>query len=348
MFSSVSDAVLGFFEQILEFFHDLFVPVFGDNSWGWAIIALTVVVRIALLPLAVKQTRSMRATQRVQPMMREIQKKYKVDRELMKKDPEQYRKKRQKLNEEMMALYKREGVNPAASCLPLLAQAPIFLALFWTLNRSDDLGGAPFYFITASTDVAREQGLAALASSASWTGWLLILLMSGTLFLTQKQMIARTSAQNGGEPNPMAQQQKILMYVLPVFLAVISFRFPLGILLYWVTTNIWQVAQQAIILREVKSSPDAGAVTAPSPDEPRRRSPGASSGKQEKTESTDEPHLDATDESPHSERSGEHDDAGSSGNDNTTDIGDDTTNPDHLPRRRRRRDDQPDDSSGEE
>lgn len=348
MFSTVADAVLGFFEQILQFFHDLFVPVFGVHSWGWAIIALTVVVRVALLPLAVKQTRSMRATQRVQPMMREIQKKYKVDRELMKKDPEQYRKKRQKLNEEMMALYKREGVNPAASCLPLLAQAPIFLALFWTLNRSDDLGGAPFYFITSATEGARDQGLAALASAAGWTGWLLILLMSGTLFLTQKQMIARTSAQNGDEPNPMAQQQKILMYVLPVFLAVISFRFPLGILLYWVTTNIWQVAQQAVIMREVKSSPDLGAQSAPSPDEPPRRSPGASSGKQEKTESTDEPDLAATNESPRSERSGEHDDAGSSGGSDNTDSGDDKTHPDHLPRRRRRGDDQPDKPSGEE
>lgn len=347
MFSSVADAVLGFFEQILEFFHDIFLPFFGDNSWGWAIIALTVMVRIALLPLAVKQTRSMRATQRVQPMMREIQKKYKVDRDLMKKDPEQYRKKRQKLNEEMMALYKREGVNPAASCLPLLAQAPIFLALFWTLNRSNELGGAPFYFITASTDIAREQGLAALASAASWTGWLLILLMSGTLFLTQKQMIARTAGQQGGESNPMAQQQKILMYVLPVFLAVISFRFPLGILLYWVTTNIWQVAQQAVILREVKTSPESGSQSAPLPEEPRRRSPGASSGQQEKTESTDEPDLDATNESPRSERSGKHDDARSSGT-HSSDIGDETTNPDHLPRRRRRRDDQPDKSSGEE
>jgi len=344
MFSTIADAVLGFFERILEFLHGMFEPLFGVNSWGWAIIALTVVVRIVLLPLAVKQSRSMRATQRVQPLMRELQKKYKVDRALMKKDPEQYRKKRQKLNEEMMALYKREGVNPAASCLPLLAQAPIFIALFWTLNRSDDLRGAPFYFLTA-TEGAQDQGLAALASAAGWTGWLLILLMSGTLFLTQRQMIARTSVQNGDEPNPMAQQQKILMYVLPVFLAVMSFRFPLGILLYWVTTNTWQVAQQAVILREVKSVPEIGVKDAPSPEEPRRRSPGASSGKQEKTEFTDESDLDATDESPSSERSGEHGNPGKPGEIND---GDDTINPDHLPRRQRRRDDRPDDPSGKE
>jgi YidC/Oxa1 family membrane protein insertase len=344
VFSTISSTVLGFFEGILEFLHRVMEPAFGIHAWGWAIIGLTVIVRIALLPLAVKQTRSMRATQRVQPMMREIQKKYKVDRDLMKKDPEQYRKKRQKLNEEMMALYKREGVNPAASCLPLLAQAPIFLALFWTLNRSDDLQGAQFYFFTA-TEGARDAGLAALASAAGWTGWLLILLMSGTLFVTQRQMIARTTAQNGDEPNPMAQQQKILMYVLPVFLAVISFRFPLGILLYWVTTNAWQVAQQAVILREVKTTTLPNTTNPSSTEEPRRRSPGASTGKQEKTESTDEPDLDATDESPRAARPGEHNSSGSAGASNN---GDNTSNPDHLPRRRRRRDNKPDDTSGKE
>lgn len=346
MFSDISSAVLGFFESILEFLYRGVEPLFGVHAWGWAIIALTVVVRIVLLPLAVKQTRSMRATQRVQPMMREIQKKYKVDRDLMKKDPELYRKKRQKLNEEMMALYKREGVNPAASCLPLLAQAPIFLALFWTLIRSDDLQGAQFYFFT-TTPGARDAGLAALAAEAGWPGWLLIFLMSGTLFLTQRQMIARSASQNGDEPNPMAQQQKILMYVLPVFLAVISFRFPLGILLYWVTTNTWQVAQQAVIMREVKASVSQETQTPPSNEEPRRRSPGASTGKQEKTESTDEPDLDATDESPHSARSG-NDDA--TGEPEERSNGGENTNPDHLPRRRRRRneDEQPDDPSGKE
>lgn len=345
MFSTIVDSVLRFFEAILEFLHNVMEPLFGVHAWGWSIIGLTIVVRIVILPLAVKQTRSMRATQRVQPLLREIQKKYKVDRDLMKKDPEQYRKKRQKLNEEMMALYKREGVNPAASCLPLLAQAPIFLALFWTLNRSDDLQGASFYFITSATDAARDAGLAALASAAGWAGWLLIILMSGTLFLTQRQMIARTAATNGGEPNPMAQQQKILMYVLPVFLAVISFRFPLGILLYWVTTNTWQVLQQAVIMREVQSTPAKGASTTPITEEPRRRSPGASSGKQEKTEFTDEPDLDATDESSRSARPGEHDTAGEAEH---RSEGDDPSNPDHLPRRRRRRTDPPGEPSGKE
>ncbi len=287
--ANLRDGVLDLFEGILTFFYNLFEPLLGIHSWGWAIIALTVVVRIFLLPLAIKQTRSMRAMQRLQPQMREVQKKYKVDRELMRKDPEQYRARRAKLNEEMMALYRREGANPAASCLPLLAQAPVFIALFWTLRWMEELEGQPFYFVTAFTSVDNG-GLEVNVSQAGWPGWFLILLMSGTLFWSQKQMMARTAATQAD--NPMAQQQKILLYAMPIFLAVISFQFPLGILLYWVTTNFWQVAQQAIILREVKQEAAAEATTEQAKPEsdapPRRRSPGASSGKRPSATSDDD------------------------------------------------------------
>jgi YidC/Oxa1 family membrane protein insertase len=244
--TNIGDPVVNALTQVLVFFHDLVEPAVGVHSWGWAIVMLTLVVRIAMLPLAIKQTRSMRAMQKLQPQMKELQKKYKVDRSLLKKDPEQYKAKKQKLNEEMMALYQREGANPAASCLPILAQAPIFIALFWTLVRSDDLVGQPFYFITRYVP---ELGLTGPVSGAGWPGWLMIALMSGTMFLAQKQMMARNPAAAEG---PMAQQQKIMLYAMPALLAFISFRFPLGVLLYWVTTNFWQVAQQAIILREVK------------------------------------------------------------------------------------------------
>jgi len=237
-------SILGIFSSILGFIHDLVEPLFGVHSWGWAIIGLTLVVRILLLPLAIKQTRSMKAMQQLQPQMKAIQDKYKTDREMMRKDPDKYRARKQKQQQEMMALYQREGANPAASCLPLLAQAPVFLALFWTLRDEADLIGAPFYFITGVTD----GGLEKLVSTAGWPGWLLIVLMSGTMFFSQKQMMARNAASMAD--NPMAQQQKILLYVMPVFLAAISFQFPLGILLYWVTTNLWQILQQAIILRE--------------------------------------------------------------------------------------------------
>ncbi len=243
--------VLDLFSGLLRFIHDIAEPLFGVHSWGWAIIGLTLIVRILLLPLAIKQTRSMKAIQQLQPEMKAIQEKYKTDREMMRKDPEKYRSRKQKQQQEMMALYQREGANPAASCLPLLAQAPVFIALFWTLVGEAELTGAPFYFFTEAT----PGGLEKIVSGAGWPGWLLIVLMSGTMFFSQKQMMARNAATMAD--NPMAQQQKILLYVMPVFLAVISFQFPLGVLLYWVTTNFWQIVQQAIILREGKKIDDA-------------------------------------------------------------------------------------------
>ena len=293
------DTILDAFQTALTLLHDLIEPLAGVHSWGWAIIALTLIVRVALLPLAIKQTRSMRAMQALQPQMKDLQKKYKVDRSLMKKDPETYKAKKAKLNEEMMALYQREGANPAASCLPLLAQAPIFIALFYTLRRSSELDGQPFYFITSFTSVepGAADGLSAAVSAAGWPGWLLIVLMSGSMFLMQKQMMARNSAQMAD--NPMAQQQKILLYVMPVFLAVISFQFPLGILLYWVTTNLWQVLQQAIILREVKQEAEDGELAdkpggAPGParPEPKRRTSGSATSGSKKKPATPDPSSD--------------------------------------------------------
>jgi YidC/Oxa1 family membrane protein insertase len=263
VWSSIREGALGALEAALTFLHDL-VAFTEPHSWGWAIILLTLVIRVLLLPLAIKQTRSMRAMQALQPQIKELQKKHKVDRELMKKDPEQYKAKKQKLNEEMMALYQREGANPAASCLPLLAQAPIFLALFWMLRDQSQPGEplfeAPFYFFTDFITGGPDDptGLAATVSNAGWPGWMLIALMAGSMFWTMRQMNARTALTQNAEANPMAQQQKLLMYIMPVFLAVISFQFPLGILLYWVTTNLWQIAQQAIILREVKHEVETG------------------------------------------------------------------------------------------
>jgi YidC/Oxa1 family membrane protein insertase len=251
--SQIWNNILDVFERALGGLEQLF-SFTGAASWGWAIIGLTLVIRILLLPLAIKQIRSMRAMQAIQPQMKAIQKKYKVDRDLMKKDPEQYKAKKQKQNEEMMALYQTEGVNPAASCLPLLAQAPVFFALFSILRgeRANELAGQTFYFFTSQA----EQGLTSLVSAAGWPGWLLVILMAATMFVSQKQVMARQAT--AGADNPMAQQQKVLLYVMPVFLAFISLNLPLGVLLYWVTTNAWQAGQQAIMLREVKHEVETG------------------------------------------------------------------------------------------
>jgi YidC/Oxa1 family membrane protein insertase len=243
---AVWNGLLTLIQSGLEVLHNAFDPVFGVHAWGWAIIGLTVVIRVLLLPLAIKQTRSMRAMQTLQPRIKAIQKKHKADRDLMRKDPAKYQERKKKMNEEVMALYKEEGVNPAAGCLPLLLQAPIFFALFRVLNNpdlvlaGDQVAQAPFY-------VFRPLGEAA---NADVFGWLLIVAMGATMFVTQRQMSGRTPAEGA-----QAQQQKIMMFGMPVFLAVIAQSLPIGVLLYWVTTNLWQLGQQAAIIREVKANP---------------------------------------------------------------------------------------------
>lgn len=223
--------------------HDV-LGFFGDDAWGWAIIGLTVVIRVLLLPLAIKQTHSMKAMQALQPEVERIRKKYKVDRDAAKKSPEKVRAQKAKQNEELMALYKERGVNPAASCLPLLLQAPIFFALFRVLNdrelilNGDRIADAPFYVFSPIGE----------AANADVWGWVLIVLMVVTMFVTQRQMQSRVAA-----GSQQMAQQKILMYVMPVFLAFIAQSLPIGVLLYWVTTNLWQMAQQAIIVHEVEA-----------------------------------------------------------------------------------------------
>jgi YidC/Oxa1 family membrane protein insertase len=296
--SQIWNNILDVFEAALSGLHSLFVPIAGVNAWGFAIIALTLIIRVLLLPLAIKQIRSMRAMQALQPQIKALQKKHKIDRELSKKDPEQYRAKKAKLNEEMMALYQEEGVNPAASCLPLLAQAPVFFALFNILRgeRAAELANEPFYFLTRYiSEDAEFSGLGALVSQAFWPGWLLIVLMAATMFISMKQTMARQPTPDGD--NPMAQQQKIMLYVMPPFLAVISFNLPLGVLLYWVTTNAWQAGQQWFMLREVQHEVEDGTLA----DHPggeaaarfkrgksngKRNGPGATGGKGAKGSST--------------------------------------------------------------
>ena len=248
--SGIWNSFLTVIGSALTMLHDVMANVFGDEpAWGWAIIALTLIVRTLLLPLAIKQTRSMRGMQAIQPKVKEIQKKYKVDRDLAKKDPETYQRRKAEMNEKLMALYKEEGVNPASSCLPLLLQMPIFFALFRVLGDDsvEGLADASFYFFTAVTSAdAPFDGLGASVSAAGWPGWLLILMMAGTMFLTQRQMMSRNTAEGA-----QATQQKVMMYVFPVFLAAISFNFPLAVVLYWVTTNIWQGVQQYVMFRTV-------------------------------------------------------------------------------------------------
>ncbi len=238
---------------VLVTFHALWSNIFpADSGWAWglAIVFLVILIRIMLIPLFVKQIKSQRNMQILQPKVKEIQKKHAGDRERQAK--------------ELQALYKETGTNPLSSCLPIIAQAPIFFALFHVLQgiasskpygvmtdqlveqaRNAKIFGAPIYG-TFTHRAETENPTATL-----WVTSILILLMTVTTFLTQRQLIVKNSAPD----NPMVQQQKILLYIFPVIFAISGINFPVGVLLYWFTTNVWTMGQQFYVIR---NSPQAG------------------------------------------------------------------------------------------
>jgi YidC/Oxa1 family membrane protein insertase len=228
---------------VLRLFHDLTFGLFGDYAWTVAIVLLTLTVRLVMMPLAVRQFRSMQAMQNLRPQMKKIQQRYKADRGMMRTDPEKYRAQRQKQQEELAALYKEHNVNPASSCLPLIAQMPIFIALFSVLRSPTvipELVDAPFPIGATLQQPANTAGIIALT---------LLVLMGITTFVQQKQMMGRQAAMADEQ---QMQQQKMMLYIMPVFLTVLGFQLPVGVLVYWVTTNLWQMGQQWYMLREMQ------------------------------------------------------------------------------------------------
>jgi YidC/Oxa1 family membrane protein insertase len=256
---------------ILVMFHGLFsaLGMNPDSGWTWtfSIVGLVVVIRIALIPLFVKQIKSQRNLQLIQPQMKEIQKKYAGDKE--------------KQSAEMMKLYKETGTNPLASCLPIILQAPIFFALFGVLqsiamyNPDDPTYTAQGVFrwdqysdLLASAHDAQIFGVPLYGTfmNADETpnptatrilAIILIICMTTTTFLTQRQLIVKNSAPG----NPMVKQQKILLYVFPVIFAVSGINFPIGVLIYWFTTNLWSMGQQFWVIRN-NPQPDTPAFAA--------------------------------------------------------------------------------------
>ncbi|MDQ3991186.1 MAG: YidC/Oxa1 family membrane protein insertase [Actinomycetota bacterium] len=246
----VWNSLLQLLGNALAFFYDL-IP-----SYGVAIVLLTVAVRILLLPLTVKQTRSMHAMQAIQPKVKELQTKYKGNRP--------------KLNEEMMKLYKENRVNPLGGCLPLLLQLPVFFALYQVLTRTGPNSvlpagsalardimdrGAGFVgdFMNLSCSAAGGAGQAAGVTCptdlmARFPYFALVGLMVFTTWYQQKQMQRATQT-------PQAAQMQMLTKIMPVFLGFISINLPAGVLVYWVTTNAWQMGQQTVMLRSRVPAP---------------------------------------------------------------------------------------------
>lgn len=241
---------------IIVQFHKLFSPIFGEDSgwaWGLSIVCLVVLIRICLIPLFVKQIRATRNMQILQPKIKEIQQRYKNDKE--------------RQSQEMMKLYKETGTNPLSSCLPILVQMPFFFALFHVLNRvsqgrtvgvlTQDLVdsaknahifGAPLA-AKFTDDANKIASLDADITTVRIVTVVMILMMSASQFITQRQLMVKNTDPAAMAANPFAQQQKILMYVFPIMFAVFGVNFPVGVLLYWLTTNVWTMGQQLFVIQ---------------------------------------------------------------------------------------------------
>ncbi|MEU1051547.1 membrane protein insertase YidC [Streptomyces sp. NPDC005876] len=235
-------------------FHSVYGAIFGpDTGWAWglSIVSLVVLIRICLIPLFVKQIKSTRAMQTLQPEMKKIQERYKNDK--------------QRQSEEMMKLYKETGTNPLSSCLPILAQSPFFFALYHVLNgiaTGDTIGvinerllesaqkahifGAPL--AAKFTDGASKvDALGSSLTDVRVVTAIMIVLMSASQFFTQRQLMTKNV--DTTVKTPFMQQQKMLMYVFPVMFAVFGINFPVGVLVYWLTTNVWTMGQQMYVIR---------------------------------------------------------------------------------------------------
>ena len=225
---------------VLQFFHDDV-----GLSWGMSIIALTIVTRAVLLPLTYKQLKGMRALQALQPQLKEIQEKYKNDK--------------QRMQQEMMRFYKENKVNPFASCIPLLAQLPVFITLFFLLKDElpDDIlpGEESFLFISDLTEKAVGGELI-----------LLLVLYIGTQLISGLVMSITAD-----------KSQRMLMFALPLIFVPFILSFPAGLILYWITTNVWTIGQQLVIQKVVPppAAATAGAAAVqeakPPPPPPRKK-----------------------------------------------------------------------------
>ena len=272
--------------------HSGMAPIFGSGSgaaWALSIVLLTMAMRLLLFPLFVKQIKSQRAMSALQPQMKELQAKYKNDKE--------------RLNQEMMALWKEAGTNPFAGCLPIVVQIPVFFALFRVLNSlhpnkgctnvhavncfSSHFDGILTAHLTQQASLSKVFGVpigASFSSSAHTLGLLgasststkllsaiLIVVMGATTFITQRQLMARNKASGGPS---MPGNQQTLLYVLPLVFAVFGLKFPIGVLLYWLTTNVWSMGQQAIVIQRM-DNPAAPAAAGTATTSPTGPAPGA-------------------------------------------------------------------------
>jgi YidC/Oxa1 family membrane protein insertase len=274
-------------ELLLVAFHAMWSAIGLDPAagitWVLSIVGLVIVVRAALIPIFVRQIKSQRRMLEVAPQLKKIQDKYKGKKDQFS---------REAMSRETMELYKKTGTNPLASCLPLLLQMPIFFGLFSVLNDAqhsksgigllnEDLakqfgeaslfGVAPLHDTFVNTDSAAVRIVAVV----------MILLMTASQFITQLQIMSRNMSPEA-KASPMFRQQRVLLYILPLVFAVSGVSFPLGVMFYWLTSNIWTMGQQFLVIRNM-----------PTPGSEAAKAREARLAKKGKLPSTDSPAVEA-------------------------------------------------------
>ena len=219
----IPESILNVLEDVLRFWHDAVGG--GENSWGFAIILLTFTIRILILPLTFKSVKSMQKLQVLQPEMKKIQARYKDDK--------------QRMNQEMMKFYQENKVNPLGSCLPLLLQIPFFIALFELLRSTsftnDIRGEESFFFIPDLAENLTDEPL--------------VLAVMIVLYVAT-QLIATMITSIGGD-----KTQQRIMFALPFVFVVFIVNFEAGLIVYWITTNVWTIGQQ-LVVRKLYPRPD--------------------------------------------------------------------------------------------
>ena len=240
---------------ILVGFHWVFENLGMDPSagitWVLSIIFLTFVVRAALIPIFVRQIKSQRRMLEVAPQLKKIQDKYKGKKDQFS---------REAMSRETMALYKETGTNPLSSCLPLLIQMPIFFSLYSVLHEAQ-INKTGIGLLTG--DLAKSFGNASLFGAplhetfTNASGWevriiagIMIVVMTASQFITQLQLVAKNMSPETKE-SPMYRQQRMMLYVLPLVFVISGLSFPLGVMFYWLASNLWTMAQQYFVIRSM-------------------------------------------------------------------------------------------------
>lgn len=244
---------------VLWVFHELLTAIGMDPTsgvtWVLSIVGLTLVMRTLTIPLFLKQIKSMRGMQELQPEMAKIQAKYKGKKDQLS---------RQAQAQEQMALYKKTGANPFSSCLPIIVQMPIFFGLFRVLNGVPGAAANNEGILLLSPDMVHQFNDAYVLGAPLFStlmkpgdgnhaatvtmAIIMIILMSGTQFFTQKQLMAKNMSEQAKQ-SPMYRQQQMLVYIFPVVFAVGGINFPLGVLVYWTISNFWTMGQQWWVIR---------------------------------------------------------------------------------------------------